>query len=344
MAIELVTGLPGHGKTLYTIARLRDRAKAEGRPVFHDGIKGLKLPWPECKAEDWQNLEAGSILVIDEAQRVFPVRGRPQPPKWIEDLAMHRHRGIDLVLITQNPMLIDSFVRRLVDRHFHVVRTFGLQRATVHEFPNGVRQDVERSREGSIRHEWSYDKSVYELYQSAELHTVKRRIPSRVYVLASLPFVLGVLLWFIWSRLAPDAAAERVAEQSGQTTSTGSGLLSGVTRAAAPAAQSAAGSPGPDWLAAQSPRVPGLPHTAPVYDSATAPVTAPYPAACVSTSSRCKCYSQQATVLETPDSLCRSIVERGFFVAWQQLLPQAPGRAASAPAGATTAQTVSLRF
>ncbi len=93
-----------------------------------------------------------------------------------------------------------------MDRHFHVVRKFGTHSATIHEFPNGARENVASSREGSIRHEWRFPKAVFELYQSAELHTVKRRIPARVWLLLALPFVIGALCWFVWQRMkAPRA-------------------------------------------------------------------------------------------------------------------------------------------
>jgi zona occludens toxin len=64
----------------------------------------------------------------------------------------------------------------------------------------------------------------------------------------------------------------------------------------------------------QTPRVEGLPHTAPKYDAVTAPVTAPIPALCVASKTKCSCYSQQATVMVVADVTCRSIVDRGYFV------------------------------
>jgi len=44
MPITLVTGLPGHGKTLYTLARWKPEAEKSGRPVFHNSIPGLSIP------------------------------------------------------------------------------------------------------------------------------------------------------------------------------------------------------------------------------------------------------------------------------------------------------------
>lgn len=54
-----------------------------------------------------------------------------------------------------------------------------------------------------------------------------------------------------------------------------------------------------------------------IYDDVTKPVRAPYPAACLATKARCGCYSDQGMRLDMPEALCRQIVERGFYVAWE---------------------------
>lgn len=318
MPITLVTGLPGHGKTLYTIARFKDEAAKASRPVFHNDIKGLNIPgWQAWKLEDWQNLPAGAIMVVDEAQFSFPTRGRGAPDPWVERLTTHRHLGLDFVVITQNPMLLDSYVRRLVDRHFHVVRKFGTHSATIHEFPNGVKENVGSSRDGSIRHEWRFPKDVFKMYESAELHTVKRRIPMRVWLLLALPVILSFLIYFIYQRMKPENVQKRIDDSAG------------VARVVAPPgglpvvpgrALGRSDEPASPLEYAQSfqPRIDGLPHTAPVYDQVTKPVVAPYPAACISSAKKCVCASQQGTRLDTPEQLCRQIAGGGFFIAWSQ--------------------------
>jgi zona occludens toxin len=313
MPIRLVTGLPGHGKTLYTLQSVRDQAARESRPVFQSGIKGLKLPWQEWKPEEWEQLPANSIFVIDEAQFPFPVRGRGEPPEWIGRLSVHRHLGIDFVLITQDPMLLDNHVRRLVDQHMHVVRKFGTHWATIHEFANGVKQNVSQSRAGSIRHEWKYPKDVFDLYQSAELHTVKSRVPARVWILLSVPVIFGGLVWYAYHRLNPEASGKRLRDQIGGPGAPGQSLPGGMR----PGGGQVATMSTAEYLKANVPRVPGLAYTAPIFDEVTKPNEAPVPAACVSNKSRCKCYSQQATPLEMPEQLCRDIVAGGVFVAFK---------------------------
>lgn len=340
MPITLVTGLPGHGKTLYSLVRWKELAEREGRPVFHssglsaDGIPGLSLPWQAWDPLKWFQLPAKALMLMDECQRVFPIRGRgADVPEHVRQLETHRHLGLDLVLITQDPMLIDPHVRRLVDRHFHVVRSFGMERATVHEYVNGVRDMVSKSRGDSIRHTFSFPKSAYAWYRSAEVHTVKRRIPVRAVLMLAAPLVaLGAAGWFYLrtdARLSGELEGSGIGRVEAGAAGGDSGSLvrsrGGVGGPGGAGALEAAMTP-QEFARFYHPRVPGLAHTAPAFDQVTAPVVAPYPAACVASASRCHCYSQQATRLDVPAQLCRQIAAGGFFVAWQ-----VPG-AASAPA------------
>jgi predicted AAA+ superfamily ATPase len=124
---NLVTGLPGAGKTLFTITAVKEQAEKENRQVFYHGIKDLKLPWtPLEKPEEWPLVPPGSIVVLDEAQQLYRQRpaGSSVPP-WVSALETLRHRGITLWLITQHPMLLDNHVRRLTGRHLHAIRRFG---------------------------------------------------------------------------------------------------------------------------------------------------------------------------------------------------------------------------
>jgi hypothetical protein len=305
--ITLITGQPGAGKTLFALQFVRELVAKEQRPVYFSGIKDLRLAWLELeKPEEWFQVPQGAIVVIDEAQRIFRPRGAGvQVPRHVSELETHRHQGIDVYIITQHPMLVDTNVRRLVGRHFHVVRSFGLKRATVHEW-SAVKEQCDKSREDSVRHEWSYPQDVYALYHSAEVHTHKARVPARIFVLLALPLLLAVLVWVVakwWERSGSARPDKEPAVKSAPAAAEQARMRSGKLSA-------------PEWTAEYRPRVEGLAHTAPVYDDVTKPVRAPYPAACLASKARCGCYSDQGTRLDMPEALCRQIVERGFYVAW----------------------------
>jgi zona occludens toxin len=309
--ITLITGLPGNGKTLYALWWLKQQAEKDGRTVYFSGINDCKVPgWIEHEPERWMELPANSVILIDEVQRVMRPRqhGSTVPP-FVAALETHRHKGVDLVLITQHPMLLDSNVRRLVGQHFHCVRKFGSHFSTIHEW-NAVKESCDKNREDSIRHEWRFPKEAFALYKSAEVHTHKRRIPMKVKLLLALPFIIGGIVYAAWNRLDPHK--EKAPLKNAFTGET----------AAAGAAGGATAKPGKlttaEYLKEQAPRVPGLAYTAPVYDSITQPTEAPYPAACLSMGTRCECYSQQATKLDVPIDLCNTIAKGGFFLAWKQ--------------------------
>jgi zona occludens toxin len=301
--IELITGTPGAGKSLYAISTLKARAEKENRPVYYSGIADLKLPWIEIEGDKWYEAPANSIVIIDECQRIFRPRGNgSQVPQYVSELETHRHKGLDLVLITQHPMLIDSNVRRLIGRHQHVSRRFGLKRASIFEYESCKDQPLAKIDSATSRHEWSYPKDAFSYYKSAEVHTHKARIPAKMYIIvAALVLAIGSA-WYMTNRWAK--------KMSGSVP--GSGNISPGQVEAAKAANPY------QYFEDRNPRLVGLPASAPIYDKVTAPVRAPMPVACVRSSLRCQCYSQQGTRIDTGHSLCEAIVKNGYFVDWQE--------------------------
>lgn len=282
--ITLITGLPGNGKTLYAIAWLRERAEKEGRQVYYSGIADLKLPWIEANPEKWFELPKGAIIIVDEVQRIMrPRQHGATVPEFVAKLETHRHLGVDLVLITQHPMLLDSNVRRLCGQHFHVVRKFGTHNATIHEW-GSVKESCDKNREDSIKHHWRYPKDVFQLYKSSEMHTHKMRIPMKVWGFIALPFLIAGLVYVlaknIYARTQPkDSEAAVMADGKPRPAQSGTSS-NGVPRMTRE-----------EFMQAHQPRIAGLAYTAPVYDDVTKPVHAPYPAACVASASRCQCYT-----------------------------------------------------
>lgn len=311
--ITLQTGLPGAGKTLYMLNFIKALSEKENRPVYYSGIPDLNLPWIEFEPQEWFTLPPGSIVVIDECQRVFrPRQHGSNVPEFVAKLETHRHLGIDLFLITQHPMLVDANVRKLVGRHFHSVRAFGMNGARIHEWQQ-VKENCDKSRSDSVQHVFKYPKESFGWYKSAEVHTHKARIPMKVWMLAALLVLIPVLIWWVYMGLQNKMSGAD--SQPGQQTISAPGrdafAAPGRSMSGRVMSQS-------EFMAGHNPRVPGLAYTAPVYDRVTEPTRAPYPAACAATADRCTCFSQQATKLDMPDDLCRSIVKDGFFMAWDE--------------------------
>jgi hypothetical protein len=183
---ELITGLPGGGKTLLALAILAANAKSSSpRPVFVHGIPDLdkSLLWaPLPDPTTWHvDVPEGALVIIDECQHWFPPRpSGSKVPDYISAFETHRHRGLDFVLISQHPKLIDQNLRRLIERHRHVTRVFGSSFQNVYEWNtcNESPEPPQNLKSANCKRQ-RFDKSLFLLYKSATQHTHRARLPWR---------------------------------------------------------------------------------------------------------------------------------------------------------------------
>lgn len=315
--LHLTTGANGAGKTLNTLRWVRDLQLKENRPVCHNGrfepVPGGELAsWKKIDFKDWQAEPDGTIFLIDECHNDLPIRpASAAVPDPIKMLAEHRRRGMDFFLITQHPQNIDSFVRRLIGSpgwHRHLKRTFGADMVSVLEWP-AVNPQCEKNGSGSTGTVTTklFPKEVYGWYNSASLHTGKKKIPKSVWILGTCIVVIPTLFYFGFNRLLP-----KTDEKAATTMTAGHGLPGQIgVQAPGVVVKTAA-----EYVAEHQPRIAGLVHTAPRYDSITTPTRVPVPAACITMKSKgCRCYTQQGTILpEVPKDLCENVVKGGFFL------------------------------
>ena len=312
--IDLITGLPGNAKTLYTIGVVRDLAKRESRPVFYSGIPELTLDWQEIDPTKWMDVPPKAIVVIDEAQRIFRNRSLgAQPPKHVTDLETHRHLGIDLFFITQHPSLIDPAIRRLAGRHRHMVRVWGMEVSTVHKW-DSVKDNCDKSvaRKDSEKTKWAFDKSIYKLYKSADEHTMKRTIPLRAKLLLLSPILLLGCAYAVYALTVGKHKAVEPTPVSNAASVPIGGNPDGQARQPIKAKFDAKEDMA-HYIQMNTPRVEGLAQTAPKYDELTKPTRVPVPAACIQVADKCRCFSQQGTSLDVKYSMCIEFARNGFF-------------------------------
>lgn len=316
--IELITAVPGSGKTLYTIAKITEKAKKEDRQVYYSGIPLTEegraaTGWLELDDPlKWFELPPLSIVIIDECQRIFPKRPNGAPvPKHVSQFETHRHLGIDVYLITQGPKLLDTHIRDLIGRHVHLNRIFGMQAAKVFGWDgcqiapesNNVKAnclDVQR---------FIYPKQVYSWYKSAEAHTHKVKIPRKVWLtLAALIFT--IVMCFVSFRLVAGFGKSSVP-------GTGQQSASAPASQQPPRSTDSNGKPirtVQDVINDRVPVVRGIPESEPRYNDMVKPRSFPYIAACVASKTKCSCYTQQATLVDgVTDVECRDRVDRGRF-------------------------------
>jgi len=322
--INLITGLPGSGKTLYTLSTVVDYVEKEnklqaeqGKPpreVYYHGIPELTIAgWHLMEnPEDWINLPSHSIIVIDECQSTFrPRAASVKPPPYISEFETHRHKGLDFFLLTQHPMLVDGNIRRLAGKHYHVVRFYGFQKSTIHEFQS-VRDNVDKNTKNSIETHFVYPKKVFNWYKSADAHTMKKRIPMRLVIVILLPIIGVIAAYFAYqsiTKIQTDPSKQVDQLKNGKPNADGT-----------PSTHTSLNEQRPklNYVTARLPEVADIPSSAPIYEKVIDPVTAPYPAACVRSNTQgCNCYTQQATRMEIDEAICLKIVANGIFIDWK---------------------------
>ena len=315
--IYLSTGGNGAGKTLFTLKDVRDQQLKENRPVYFHGFTPkpilLEWGWQEFDPKKWQDLPDGSICIFDECQNEFPAKIQGELPDYINAVAQYRRkRGFDFWMITPHPSLIHVNIRRLIESpswHRHFKRLFGSEMVSELQF-NFAELKCEQPGAGargtvSTR---KYPKEVYDWYESASLHTGKRRIPKQVWLLAACAVAIPVLGYYGFKGAtrggAKPAESAAVSVQQAAADARPMGPARTVMTAA-------------EYVSSFKPRLSDFVHTAPRYDEVTKPVIAPYPAACVSAKNRCDCYTQQGTKMAVSAEVCGQIVRNGYFVDWQ---------------------------
>lgn len=316
--ITLITGQPGAGKTLLLISEFLKPDAAKGRHIIADAIPDLVLPHePAPPLASWTKTEPdpssqtgtkllfdfpqGSVVAIDEAQRVYRPRaaGSKVPPE-VAAFETHRHQGLDFILITQHPNLIDANVRKLVGRHLHI-RDIGILGRKVYEWPECG--NVEKFRSAPVQRSYLLDNTSFVLYKSATLHIKPKRGLPKGLVLAAVCVALllggvGYAWHSIGKKLNPQSSPvtpAQTAQPAGAVASAGSGQIMPV------AAKSAN-----DYLAESVPVFPGRPETAPMYSAILEVRNVPRVVGCIDTGKRCKCVTQQGTDAGLDALQCRA--------------------------------------
>lgn len=325
--LYLTTGANGSGKTLFTLRDVRNLQVETSRPVFYAGFTPkqplLDFGWQEFDPEKWQDLPDGSICLVDECQKWMPPRATGKPPSWIADiLEVHRKRGFDFFFLTQHPLNMDAFIRRAIAApgwHRHMKASF--MGDTTNELKwTSVMSQPERPGSGASGFvtKRPFDKEVFTWYESASLHTAKKKVPLRLIAAIAGMFaavaMAGYVAWGFYQQ-ASGVGAPKPEQPAPAPTSY-------VSAPSAPSASSGGSERRPmtpaEYSASYTPRIQGLEHTAPVYDAMTTPKVVPLPAACVQwTGKGCKCFTQTGTPYRTTDEICVQIVRHGIFLPFE---------------------------
>lgn len=313
--LNVVSGVPGAGKTLFTLATVEEMRRREPhREVYAWNVDGLNKPeWKVLEnGKEWHLLPAGSIVIMDEAQSLFRVRSKAsEVPPHVAAFETHRHEGLDVFLITQHPTMIDPHVRKLAGKHYHVKRAMGTQVATIYEWLNRVVDPNSKHEYKDVRsRKWKYPSEVFGWYKSAEIHNVKRDLPWRQLVtIALLAACVIAGIWWVF------------ADYGKQVKPKTDGPPSSAAPVRSPSFSASSGRVRSDnpWASElRHPRIAGLEMSAPQYDVLQQVRSQPSITGCIQLvfgdgNVRCECYSAQSTVLDMSTRQCMDIVRKGWF-------------------------------
>ncbi|HHN5516221.1 TPA: zonular occludens toxin domain-containing protein, partial [Pseudomonas aeruginosa] len=306
--LYLRTGLPGAGKTLNAIREIDiehqpdpddptkrlhkdpDNPDLPPRTIYYYGIPDMKLDrlkskWVEFDTpEEWYNLPDGSVIVIDEAQRVFGNDGSRARPEKVTRFETHRHQGLDIHLITQHPSLLCTPVRKLVGKHINFIRPYGREKGIFrHEYEFCIDNPERRSNFKQAQEERvTLDKAYFGVYKSSTVHTHKPITPSYMkkipLIIALMLIPIGVLVGLVVTAMQQGDEEKEAALARSHAAEASAGVLPGAGNAVQAAPRASSGPKSADeFIGDMSPRVPDLVASAPRYDDLNKPRDFPRP-------------------------------------------------------------------
>ncbi|WP_342315401.1 zonular occludens toxin domain-containing protein [Lysobacter sp. FW306-1B-D06B] len=317
------TGQPGHGKTLHAIDHAID-FRNEGRLVYVCNVRGFEhekarmLPMSPEQFRNWMDfLPDGAVAVVDEAYEHEMLPKRPagsKVPAHVQQLAKHRHRGLDFIFVSQSPAKqVDEFVHDLIERHIHVRRRFGLPFAHLRVFDRFER-NPEKGHPLHLKRV-KLPKRPMGLYESTVMDTTDRKIPwyyPAAFVLLAAVVAGGVYAMSdVKDKLSGESHAV-VAAPKAKAKEDGAGATADAAVAASPRALRDT-----DYVAWLTPRIGGQPWTAPAYDALEIPRNNPPRVFCMASGhdghAGCSCLTEQGTRYVIEQNRCRLIATDGQY-------------------------------
>lgn len=209
--ISIYTGIPGSGKTYHAVTQIINYIKA-GRRVYTNirGIKGEEI----AKFLDWSIYEHllyildddeikkcylylpnNSLLVLDEYQNIYPVTDYAVNTSAVNFFTTHRHKGIDVILITQSTSLGEKRLTALSEEYhdFRKLSFLGASNRYRHACFMGATDNQQAHMYTKI---CKYDPRVFKIYSSYVEDEVQEQTKKQT--IYSNPKIIGFFILAIF--------------------------------------------------------------------------------------------------------------------------------------------------
>ena len=351
--IYLITGTPGTGKTAFAVSSIinnreglfkyeTEDGETVDRPLYFCHIDGLdekalkahRLTEEQIQSAPLNELvPQGSVVIVDEADYAYPTRpAAKEVPPYVKTLKELRHDGFTLILMTQHPSMLDSYIRNLVGKHWHLERKqVGTKLYEFYRCETNIASAC--AAKGVTSDFYKPDKRAFKYYKSASVHIkFKKKLHPVFYGMGLLLVCAPLFFYYSSGRFKRYVGAEEqpAAVAIAETSALAQQQAAADNYSAAPpvAASMPIGAKVEDYR----PRIANLQETAPIYDSLRQVADFPRRVACVASADSCNCYSQQATILPNISTAeCRAIVKQRPFDPYRKIETQRAETTVSAP-------------
>lgn len=335
--LTLITAPPRTGKSQYVVSLLHGH-KEEGKRVFVTNFKqtpeqiaatgfehyGNAADFDVLKDAVWrgdvsrwmEELPHGAVWMIDEAQDVFPQRGKDRAlPEFIKLFSKHGHKDLTIYVVTQDAMQLDVHLRRNCNLTQYMTRPLNMRKALVYTFrgsqeiPNDAWRRLQVLKNAESKKKFTYRKKWQDMYVSASAHEhIKVRIPPKIFIPIIAAIVVVCLLWWAIGRLRSQSDGDGAASSAAAAVI---GAEAPTAAAAPPSTPEEKAAASEAYMARFEERVKDVPWSAPAYDEfEVTDYPRPY---CMSTESSCTCLSQQGNVMDISQYQCRRYARFGYF-------------------------------
>lgn len=351
--IYLITGTPGTGKTAFAVSSIinnreglfkyeTEDGEVVDRPLYFCHIDGLdekalkahRLTEEQIQSAPLNELvPQGSVVIVDEADYAYPTRAAAKEvPPYVKTLKELRHDGFTLILMTQHPSMLDSYLRNLVGKHWHLERKqVGTKLYEFYRCETNIASAC--AAKGVTSDFYKPDKRAFKYYKSASVHIkFKKKLHPVFYGMGLLLVCAPLFFYYSSGRFKRYVGAEEqpAAVAIAETSAPAQQQAAADNYSAAPpmAASVPIGAKVEDYR----PRIANLQETAPIYDSLRQVSDFPRRVACVASADSCNCYSQQATILPNISTAeCRAIVKQRPFDPYRKIETERAETTVSAP-------------